>query len=134
MGTWFNGRMTLSKSVDGGSIPSVPADIMKKISLPKITFGIPVAFVSLEIYSGMIIGYFLARFFSPRLKSLVFHFGNYKVHLHHWLLGLVAFAVLFFYKFSFLPIQFSYGFLGGVVFQGIVCYPDWYKFLIKKYE
>jgi len=37
-------------------------------------------------------------------------------------------------NFSPLPMNFSLGFSGGLVFQGILCYDDWHKILIKNHE
>jgi hypothetical protein len=107
---------------------------MKKINIkkPKILLGTPIAFFSLEAYLGMIFGYFAGDFFSPKIKSITFNIGNYKFHLHHWLLCLGIFPLILIYKFSPLPIYFSSGFLGGLILQGIFSYPDWHRILIKK--
>jgi len=112
---------------------------MKKLIKSKILLGTPVALFSLEIYFGLLLGYFLSKFFAGKqtgcagiIKSIAFNIGNYRLHLHHWLFGfgLLCSAVLLNYC-PFFP-QFSYGFLGGLVFQGVSCYPDWYKILTKQ--
>lgn len=107
---------------------------MRKTNNLKIFFGAPIALFSIEAYLGMVIGYFSALFFSPKLKSLVLHLGKYKLHLHHWLLALGILPLILFYKVSPIPIQLASGFLGGLIFQGIVCYDDWYRVVIKKKE
>ena len=104
--------------------------IKPKLVKPKFFLGLPVALFSLEIYSGALLGYFAAKFLSGRLKSPIFHIGQYKLHLHHWLYGLGILISAFWYQFLPFP-QFSFGFLGGVVFQGIFCCQDWHKILIK---
>jgi hypothetical protein len=113
---------------------------MKKIKLikPKFFLGIPLALFSLEIYFGALFGYLIAKSLSGKqpgqpgkIKSLAFNIGKYKLHLHHWLLGLGILISAIWYQFLPFP-QFSFGFLGGVVFQGIFSYPDWHRILIKK--
>lgn len=113
---------------------------MKRINLKKskALLGLPLALVSLEIYFGTLFGYFITKFFSGKetgspgkIKSLIFNIGDYQLHLHHWLLGLMI--LIFTIWHQFLPFShFSFGFLGGIIFQGISCYSDWYKVLTKQ--
>jgi hypothetical protein len=113
---------------------------MKKILKPKFILGIPFAIISLEIFFGIIFGYFIGKFFSGektgqrgKLKSAIFNIGNWKIHFHHWLFCSLILISGLLYKFIPFP-QFSVGFLGGLIFQGISCYPDWYKIITKKKE
>ncbi len=111
--------------------------IKLKLIKPKFFLGIPLAVFSLEIYFGVIFGYLLAEFFSGKetglpgkINSLAFNIGKWRIHLHHWLCGLGILLSLFFVN---LPLpQFSFGILGGFIFQGISCYPDWHKIIIKQ--
>lgn len=110
-----------------------------KLVKPKFFLAIPLALLSLEIYLGAIIGYFITKFFSGKepgisgkIKSIIFDIGNYKLHLHHWFLGILILISVFCFKFNLILPQFSYGFLGGLIYQGVSCYPDWYKIIIKK--
>jgi len=102
-----------------------------KLVKSKFFLGLPVALFSLEIYSGALLGYFMAKFLSGRLKSPIFHLGHYKLHLHHWLYGLGFLISAIWYQFLPFP-QFSFGFLGGVVFQGITSYSDWHRILVRR--
>ena len=105
----------------------------------KFLLSIPVAFISLEIYFGIIFGYFFGKFVAGKksgqkglVKSIILKFGNYKLHLHHWLLSLGILISAFLASF-FLPFpQFSLSFIGGLMIQGILCYPDWHKIIIRK--
>ncbi len=111
---------------------------LKKIIKPKFFIPLSVALVSFEVYLGMVLGYFLGKFFSGpetgqpgKVKSLIFHIKGRRIHLHHWLIcfGILIFAALS----SRLSLSFfSFGFLGGLMFHGIYCYSDWYKILTKK--
>ena len=106
----------------------------------KMFVTLPIALISIELYLGVLFGYFIGKYLSgrkmgerPRFwKSIVFRIGDYKIHLHHWLYSLgilVSFA-----SFSFFPVsgQLSLGFLTGVIFHGVVSYPDWYKVVIRR--
>ena len=87
--------------------------------------------VSPHGFFGALCGYYSAKFFSPRFPSLIFNFGKIKLHLHHWLYSLLI--LIFSLKYDFLPFPpFSYGFLGGMIFQGIYCYDNWHMVIIFK--
>jgi hypothetical protein len=114
-----------------------------KFKKPKFLLGLPIALFSLEAYLGLLSGYFLSKYLSAKeagqknrwWKSLVFRIGNWQIHLHHWLYGVSIILVsTAFFNFSLPFPQFSYAFLGGAIFQGIYCYQDWYKILIRKKE
>jgi hypothetical protein len=102
-----------------------------KLVKPKFFLTTPLALLSLELYSGALLGYFTAKFLSGRLRSLIFDIGNYRLHLHHWLYSLAILISAIWYQFLPFP-QFSFGFLGGVVFQGISSYPDWHRVLVRR--
>ena len=102
-----------------------------------VSLTIALALISLELGLGIIFGYFTARLLAGKqtgqqgkIKSLAFQIGNYKLHLHHWLLslGVLVFAFLFNLFYS----HFFYGFIGGWIVQGIFSYKDWKKILIKR--
>lgn len=113
---------------------------MKRINLKKskVILGLPFALVSLEIYFGTVFGYFITKFLSGKqtgcpgiVRSVAFNIGDYRLHLHHWLLGLMV--LIFAVWHQFLPFShFSYGFLGGLIFQGIFCYSDWCQVLVRR--
>jgi hypothetical protein len=88
------------------------------------------ALFSFQIYFGAILGYYLAKNFSKKVRSLVFEIKSWRLHLHHWLVCFLILIFSFFFDFLSLP-NFALGFLGGMIFQGIYCYDNWYKILIK---
>jgi len=111
---------------------------LKLIRPSKLFLGMPLAIFSLEVYLGMLLGYLLTKFFAGtepgfpgKVRSVIFHVGSYRLHLYHWLLGCVILISALSLKFyPFYP-QFSYGFLGGIIFQGVSCYPDWHRILVR---
>lgn len=108
-------------------------------SLKGIIPGITIAVVSLQLFWGIIIGYIISKIMAGKetgqsgiLKSITFQVGSYKLHLHHWLLGLIVLVVALVGNFYVVSPNFFYGVLGGCILQGIVCYKDWTKILIKQ--
>ena len=105
----------------------------------KFLLSLPLALISLEIYFGIIFGYFFGKFISGKkpgqkglVKSIILNLGNYKLHLHHWLISL-GILISNFLIGLYLPFhQFSLSFLGGLMIQGILCYPDWHRVIIRK--
>jgi hypothetical protein len=104
-----------------------------KIKLPKFLLGAPVALLSLKIFFGGALGYFLAHFLSGKLNSVVLNIGSYKLHLHHWLMGVVGLTAVLLYQISPLVEQLFFGFFGGLIFQGIFNYSDWHRIFVKKH-
>ena len=67
-----------------------------------------------------------------RLRSFFIPLGKRKIHLHHWFISswIMIFALL---KGAFIiSPEIFLGFLGGLVFQGIYYYTDWYKILVPR--
>ena len=119
---------------------SIKKRLPRKLDWSVLFLGLSSAYISFQICLGVIMGYFVARIFSGKeagptgkIKSVIFHWGNYRLHLHHWFLGFatVLFALILDYSF-FDYGKFSYSFLGGLIFQGIFCYCDWKKIIVKK--
>ena len=104
----------------------------------KFLLGIPLALISLEIYLGIIFGYFFGKFFAgkydgrQRIKSLIFNIGNYRLHLHHWLICSGVLILAFFHNFFLFFPQFFFGILGGLIIQDLHLDSDWYRILIRK--
>jgi len=111
----------------------------KLIKSKKLFLGMPVAVFSPEIFFGALSGYLLTDFFSGKeaglqgkMKSLAFDIGRWRIHFHHWLWGLGILLSILLININLPFHQFSFGILGGMIFQGISCYPDWHKIIVKK--
>lgn len=61
-------------------------------------------------------------------RSIVFSLGQYRLHLHHWMIGLTVLVVLFFLGTHDLFIK---GLLCGMVAQGLT-YPDRFVIFYRK--
>ena len=109
-------------------------------ALPKIVFWTTPLLLSLEAGVSMFVGYLVADFIAGkdtnqhgRIRNpFIFTVKSYRVHLHHWLvfLGCIAFAFVL-NRTAFGVPSAIYGFLGGIVVQGIMDYDDW-KSVIKR--
>lgn len=68
-----------------------------------------------------------------KIKSIVIPFRRWKIHFHHWLYSVGLIGASFTTDISFLTPAITYGLLGGLIFQGIYCYDDWYRILISRH-
>ena len=84
-------------------------------------------------------GYLLAKYgggrtegIEGRIRSIVIPIGKFRLHLHHWLLGVLVMCIgLIKSIFVYIPPEVFYGMLGGFVWQGVYCYSDWYRVIYK---
>jgi hypothetical protein len=90
-------------------------------------------------FVGWLLGFGLTKYMAGktsgkqgRIRSIVIPFGRRGVHLHHWLISAGIIILSLIMDIQFLASAISYGVLGGLVFQGIYCYSDWYKILITR--
>ena len=101
-------------------------------AFPKASLGVLPMLISFELGFALFAGYFAAHFFAGqktsergRIPSLVFDMGDWRVHLHHWLVFLSIFVVAAIASFFVVSPFLFYGFLGGVIVQGLSHYDDW---------
>ena len=85
-------------------------------------------------FATWLLGFITAKFLGAKadgerskLKSIIIPLGKHELHLHHWFVCLGAGTLVMIRDIWFLTPEMCYGFLGGLVFQGIYCYNDWYK-------
>ena len=69
-----------------------------------------------------------------KVRSVVIPLRRWGVHLHHWLYSLFLISLSFTTGMHFLTPEITYGLLGGLVFQGIYCYGDWYVILVSRHQ
>ena len=66
-----------------------------------------------------------------KVRSHVIPFRKWGFHLHHWLYSLCLIELSLITGIYILTPAITYGLLGGLVFQGICCYRDWYAIPIN---
>ena len=57
-------------------------------------------------------------------------FGKWKIHVHHWAVGLVLLAIVWVIDHYYLPTFFA-GAICGIIIQDIYDYNDWHKVIVK---
>jgi hypothetical protein len=104
----------------------------------KFLIALPLAWASLEIFLGVILGYFFGKLCAgqydgyQRVKSVFLNIGNYRLHIHHWIIFLIVLVFGVFYNlFPFLP-QFFSGVCGGLIIQDLYLDSDWWRILIRR--
>ncbi len=106
-----------------------------------ILFGLLTAgiFWGYSFYLSWAIGFAISKFcgggengIPGKVRSIVIPWREYQFHLHHWLLASLAAAISAVNGFSLVSPGLFYGFLGGVVFQGLYCYTDWHRIIRSK--
>jgi len=114
-----------------------------KILKEKIILFVFRIFSRLETYFGLPFGYLTGHLGAGeevgkigRVPSIIFNLGNWQLHLHHWLISLAILIFVFSflakkYKIPNILLFFGSGFLIGLIFNGIFCYDDWHKILIR---
>lgn len=103
-------------------------------AVPKASLGALPMLISFELGFALFAGYFAAHFFAGKktaapnwqhIPSLAFTMGDWRVHLHHWLVFLGIFIAAAIASFFIVSPFLFYGFLGGVIVQGLLHYEDW---------
>jgi Na+/glutamate symporter len=85
---------------------------------------------------GIVIGYILCKIFcnvfvkNGKVDSIFIDYGKWKVHLHHWIIGIIILAIVWVIDYLYLPTFFA-GAICGVIIQDIYDYNDWHKVIIK---
>jgi hypothetical protein len=67
-----------------------------------------------------------------KVPSIVIPFRRWKIHIHHWFYAGCLLVFCCITSVHLLTPIITYGFLAGLVFQGIYSYSDWYRLVIKR--
>ncbi len=93
-------------------------------------------YYSLFLCGGLIIGYLGSKIYSMhtlekgKVDSIYVECGKWKIHLHHWIMGGVVLALMYF-VYQFPLTGFIAGMLLGVMAHDIYDFNDWHKVLIR---
>jgi len=95
-------------------------------------------YISFLFLLGIIIGHFSTNYYHKkvegrsRLKKVHIPFFRWKIHFHHWIMGVVAGLTFWLIGvWDILP-HIILGMTGGVIFHGIYSYDNWHKIVLKK--
>ncbi|HEA84454.1 MAG TPA: hypothetical protein ENI04_00520 [Candidatus Wildermuthbacteria bacterium] len=107
--------------------------------LANLLFTTPPIFYGFLVGAIVTAGYFFAyslgaaqikkqEYLIPRVSI----FGKYSIPIHHWLIFFGMLAVTAVFTLFFTAPSIFYGFLGGVIAQGIFVYEDWPRIVSRK--
>lgn len=87
---------------------------------------------------GLVMGYLGSKVYSKyfiengKVDSIYIDFGrNWKIHVHHWILGALLLVVIWFIDYFYLP-RFFVGAVLGIIAHDIYDYNDWHKVLVRQ--
>ena len=85
---------------------------------------------------GLAIGYIGSKVFSKffleqgKVDCMYIDCGKWKIHLHHWILGILVLLVVWIIDYFYLP-RFFIGVVSGIIAHHIYDFNDWHKVLLK---
>ena len=106
-----------------------------KMFLPAVVLATSI-YYSFSFTTGIVIGYVLCRIFckifvnNGKIDSIFLDYGKWKIHLHHWIMGIIVLAIVWVIDYFYLPTFFA-GAICGIIMQDIYDYNDWYKIVLK---
>ena len=90
-------------------------------------------------YFGCAAGFFICKAcggaeegIQGRVRSIIIPLRTHELHLHHWLLSVVATVASVVHGFFLFAPGLFYGILGGLILQGILCYGDWHRIFKRR--
>ena len=106
-----------------------------KVVLPALVL-VTSFYYSLSFTGGIIIGYTLCKLFchffvhNGKIDSIFLDYGKWRVHLHHWIMGVAILLIFWAIDRFYLPAFFA-GAICGIIIQDIYDYTDWYQVIVK---
>ena len=88
---------------------------------------------------GLAMGYLGAKIFAKyfleqgKVDCIFIDCGEWKIHMHHWILGGMFLVAIWFIDYFYLP-SFFVGVVLGIIAHDIYDYNDWHKVLVKNEE
>jgi len=90
-------------------------------------------------YLGCAAGFVVCKFcggaqegIQGRVRSIIIPLRTHELHLHHWLISVVATVASAVHGFFLFAPGLFYGILGGLILQGILCYGDWHRVIKRR--
>ncbi len=114
---------------------------MKKKPAAILSIAAVIILLGYIFFLSWLVGLLLCKYMSGRsagergkVRSIVVPLRGWKIHLHHWFYAGCLLVVSSTTGVHILAPIITYGFLGGFIFQGIYCYSDWHRIVIRKRE
>ncbi len=112
----------------------LPKNNAKKV-LPAIVLA-TTFYYSFLIAIGLVLGYFGCKFFykkfveTGRVDKIFLDFGKWKIHFHHWMMGVLVLVIIWVIDYFYMP-KFFAGVILGVMAHDIYDFNDWHKVIVK---
>lgn len=93
-------------------------------------------YYSVLVTIGLVIGYFGAKLYCKAFnidensdRRIFIDCGKWKIHFHHWIMGVVVLLIVWVVDYFYLP-RFFIGIVGGIIAHDIYDYNDWHKIIV----
>ncbi len=109
-----------------------------KVLLPAVVLAASLRY-SMLFTAGIVAGYVLCKIFchvfvhKSKIETIFLDYGKWRIHLHHWIMGIILLAIVWVVDHYYLPTLFA-GFVCGVIIQDIYDYNDWHQVIVKNDE
>ncbi len=110
--------------------------VKKLVLLGLLPVGLTMGYL---FYLGCAAGFAICKFcggaeagIQGRVRSIIIPLSGYEIHLHHWLLSVIATVTSAVQGFFLIAPGLFYGVLGGLILQGVLCYGDWHRIIRKR--
>ncbi len=97
-------------------------------------------YYSFLVTIGLVIGYLGSKLYCKVLnidensdRRIFIDCGKWKIHFHHWIMGIVVLLIVWIVDYFYLP-RFFIGVVGGVMAHDIYDYNDWHKVIVPNEE
>jgi hypothetical protein len=105
-----------------------------------ILLGIMLGYLSFYISSASLLAGFVVAHLGGgkreghpgRVKSIIVSWRRYRFHMHHWVVAFIISLACALKGVYLTTPEIFYGFLGGLVFQGIYYYDDWHRIITRR--
>jgi hypothetical protein len=91
-----------------------------------LALGLAVGFIGTRVFFKLFV-------YNGKVDLNYINCGKWKIHVHHWLLGLLVLLIAWVVDHFYLP-RFFVGVVLGIVIQDIYDFNDWHKVLVKNEE
>lgn len=126
----------MAETSEGSLSLPVAKQTKMRIVLPAVVL-VTSFYYSFSFTGGIVLGYLLCKLFchvflhKGRVNKILVDFGNWKLHLHHWIMGIMLLGIVWVIDYFYLPTFFA-GFVIGIIIQDIYDYTDWHQIIIRK--
>jgi len=116
-----------------------------RVKQAKVRLVLPAVALATSFYysfyftGGIVIGYVLSRIFcrmlveKGKIDSVFIDYGKWRLHFHHWIMGIILLAIVWVLDHYYLPTFFA-GVICGAIIQDIYDYNDWHQVIVKNTE